>query len=279
MFKVAAALLLELAVLRLIGLVVSIIWVTVLGIAHAKPSSLWVLLANVQAIEVLALSSFIWLGLVHLPMLIVGPRLKWLIIKYELSVNLRSFELRMTALKLLSLWLVILSLKLLLSSVLICEVSTASIIAYKTSLLREIFLGLTILIMRLNLLIVIVNELGLAVIRHLIIILVVPDLVTWSIKWLRVISTVIGSVFIVWLLVNTMFFMILLLLRWMSIEAWVTHVLALVTFLSKIWTFLLLFIEHLVNLGIVKLVAAICEILGLITSVLIFSIAFVHRIY
>lgn len=32
--------------------------------------------------------------------------------------------------------------------------------------------------MRLNLLIVIVNELGLAVIRHLIIILVVPDLVT-----------------------------------------------------------------------------------------------------
>lgn len=103
MFKVAAALLLELAVLRLIGLVVSIIWVTVLGIAHAKSSSLWVLLANVQAIEVLALSSFIWLGLVHLPMLIVGPRLKWLIIKYELSVNLRSFELRMTALKLLSL--------------------------------------------------------------------------------------------------------------------------------------------------------------------------------
>jgi hypothetical protein len=79
----------------------------------------------------------------------------------------------------LSLRLVVLSLKLLLSSVLVCEVSTAPIIGIKTSrLLRKIlaFLGLTI--MRLILLIVIITELGLAVIRHLIITLVIPDLMT-----------------------------------------------------------------------------------------------------
>lgn len=102
MIKVAAALLLELAVvlLRLIGLVVGIVLVAALGIAHAKSPSLWVLLANIQAVKVLALRRFIRLGLVHLPMLlIVGRWLKWVIIKYELSIERLSFELRMAAVK------------------------------------------------------------------------------------------------------------------------------------------------------------------------------------
>lgn len=96
---VAAALLLELAVLRLIGLVVTIMVVTVLGITHAESTSLWVLLANIQAIEVLALSStIIWLSLLlNLPMLriVIASRLKWITIKYELSIDWLSFELRM----------------------------------------------------------------------------------------------------------------------------------------------------------------------------------------
>ena len=100
MIKVAAALLLKLAVLRLIGLVVRIVLVTVLGIAHAESSSLWVLLPNIYAIEVLAFRCFIWLGLKHLPMLLViGRRLKWVIIENELSIDLLSFELRMPTVK------------------------------------------------------------------------------------------------------------------------------------------------------------------------------------
>ena len=92
---VAAALLLKLAVLRLIGLVVTIMVVTVLGITHAESTSLWVLLANIQAIEVLALSStIIWLSLLDLPMLriVIPSRLKWIAIKYELSIDWLCFE-------------------------------------------------------------------------------------------------------------------------------------------------------------------------------------------
>ena len=88
--------------------------------------------------------------------------------------------------------------------------------------------------MRLNWLIVTITELLLAVIGHLIIILIISDLVIRPIERLRVISTVIGCVFIVRLLVNTMFFMILLLLWRNGSEVRVTHVLALVTFLTKI---------------------------------------------
>ena len=132
MFKVAAALLLKLAVLRLIGLVVSVVKVIVFGVAHAEPSSLWVLLANIQAIKVLTFVGFILLSVVNLP---TYRGLKWLI-ECQLSIRWLSIEWGMMTsvgitVKLLSLGLVGVSLKLLLTSVLV----SASVVAVKTCLL------------------------------------------------------------------------------------------------------------------------------------------------
>ena len=91
-----------------------------------------------------------------------------------------------------------------------------------------VFLALTVV--NLSLLIVVITELGLAVIRHhLIIILVILDLMVRTIKRLTIVPSVVGSirVFVVRLLVNTMFFMVIFLLRRMEASL-------VTTFLSKI---------------------------------------------
>ena len=218
--KVAATLLLVLAVLSFIGLVVRIVLVTALGVAHAETASLWVLFSNIQAVKVLTLGVIVMLSLVHLPMLGIS-RLEWVSIKYELPIHLLAFELRMVAVerptKILALGLVTISLKLL-SSILVWEVSTSSIVGVKTRLLLEVLAFLCLAIVRLIWLIVTIDELRLVVTRNLIVILVVPNLVSGSIKWLCVISTVVSSIFIVGLLLNTMFFMIRLLFGRMSVE-------------------------------------------------------------